>query len=105
MQEQAPQWSLGTITGTLGTILLIALATLGVYFDGVLLIYVGIIQPGVVSVFAIGYVVLVVLVPLWLGRTLRAKGTTWRRIIPATAAGVVAISVLFFPVAAVALAM
>ena len=100
MDEQAPQWSLGTIAGTLGTVFLVALAALGVYLVGVFLIYTGIIQPGVITVFALGFVALVVLVPSWLGRAMRAKGTGWRGTIAASAAAIVGISVLFFPVAA-----
>jgi hypothetical protein len=105
MEEQAPQWSLGAIVGTLCTIFLVLLAALGVYLDGVVLTYLAIVQPGVPTVIAAAYIALVVLVPLWLWRIMRAKGTARRGTVAGIAGTVVAISVLFLPVTALALSM
>jgi len=105
MEEKAPQWALGTIAGTLGTILLVVIAPFGLYIVGAVLTYVGIVQPGVITVFAVGYLALVVLVPLRLGRTMRAKGRSWRATLAATAAAIAAISLAFFPFAAITMTM
>jgi hypothetical protein len=77
----------------------------GLYIVGAVLTYVGIVQPGVITVFAVGYLALVVLVPLRLGRTMRAKGRSWRATLAATAAAIAAICLAFFPFAAITMTM
>jgi hypothetical protein len=102
MDQRMPGDSLGSIAATLGTVLLVSLATLALFVVGVVLVYVGFVQPGTPSIFAAAYVALVVLVPMAVGRRMRAGGSGWRRVIAACAAIVLAVSVCFFPFAALA---
>lgn len=103
--DQPVDMSLGSIFATLGTVLLVGLAGLGLYIDGAVLIYVGFIQPGVHTAFAAAYVVLAVAVPILVAHRMRRRDSTWRRTTAASAALILAVSVVFFPFAALAMAM
>ena len=105
MDPETGDVSLGTIAASIGTACLLIIAAFGLYFDGVILLYVGYIQPGVPTLFAVAYISIVVAAPLLAGRRMRERYSGWRRTLAVCAFIVVAVSILFFPFAALALSM
>jgi len=84
---------------------LVLLAGLALYIDGVVLTYVGLVQPGVPTLVAAAYLLLAVIVPVWLGRRMYRRGSSARRSIAACAGLTLGVSIAFFPIAALAMAM
>jgi len=105
MDPETGDVSLGTIAASIGTACLLIIAAFGLYFDGVILLYVGYIQPGVPTLFAVAYISIVVAAPLLAGRRMRERDSGWRRTLAVCAFIVVAVSILFFPFATLALSM
>jgi hypothetical protein len=97
-------WS---VAASVGTGLLVVLAGLMLYGVGGVLVYVGIVtQPGQMTAIAAAYVVLAVVAPTAVARKMRrSPEVTWRRISAVCALIVVAVSVLFFPFAAILMVM
>lgn len=105
MSEETLEVSAGTIAATVGTLLLVGLATLALFVVGAALVYLGIIQPGASTVIAVVYVVAVIATPLVVASRLRRRSATWRRTIAVCAAIVLGVSALFFPFMAAAFMM
>jgi len=105
MSEETLEVSAGTIAATVGTLLLVGLATLALYVDGAVLVYLGIIQPGASTVVAIVYVAAVIATPTFAAYRLRRRSATWRRTIAICAAIVLSVSALFLPFVAAAFMM
>jgi hypothetical protein len=105
MDEEAPSISAGDVAATVGTILLVGVAVLAVYTVGGVLIYGGLIQPGMPTVVAAVFVLAVASLTYWAGRELRLRGATRRRTLAACAGIVLVLSILFFPFAAIFMVM
>lgn len=90
------------VAANVGTVLLVGLAALGLYGVGIVLAYVGVVsQPGGVTTgIAVAYVLLAVVAPVAIARKMRSSGATWRGTSAVCAFVVLAVSILFFPFAA-----
>jgi multisubunit Na+/H+ antiporter MnhB subunit len=68
---------------------------------GTVLVYEGVVRPGLAKTgVVVAYILLAVLAPIAIARKMRSSVATWRRTSAVCALVVVAVSVLFFPFAA-----
>jgi hypothetical protein len=103
MDDQEPfEISAMDVAASVGTILLVGLAALALYSVGIVLAYVGVVsQPGGTTTgVALAYLLLAVGAPVAIARNMRSSGSTWRRTSAVCALVVLAVSILFFPFAA-----
>lgn len=90
------------VAASVGTVLLVGLAALALFVVGIVLVYVGFVsQPGGTTTgIALAYLLLAVGAPLVIARKMRSSGSTGRRTSVVCAFVVLAVSILFFPFAA-----
>ena len=84
---------------------MVALAGLALYVVGGVLVYASVIQPGSLAAVAVAYLLLAVVTPIAIARKMRSRGSAWRRVGFVCALIVLVVSVLFYPFAALPMAM
>lgn len=89
------------IAASVGTVLLVGVAAFLLYGVGIVLVYVGFVsQPGRMTGVAAAYLLLAVGAPIAIARKVRSSGAAWRGTSAVCAFVVIAVSILFFPFAA-----
>ena len=102
-RPEAP--SVAAIIGVIATGVLLALTAFLVYIDGSVIVVIFTTQIGTLFPVAVLYVAGVALMPWWLGRNMRAHGTSWLRTIALCAAVILGLSLLFMSFSLSAMAM
>lgn len=93
--------SVWSVAAGVGTVLLMGLAGLALFVVGTVLVYVGVVtQPGPMTAVAAAYLLLALVAPIAIARKMRSSGANGRRIDAVCAFVVLAVSILFFPFAA-----
>jgi len=91
---------------SLGAVVLAAVAGLGIYVVGVVLIYVATVQPGPAVGVAASYVLLGIVAPIAAAvKSNRSGRSSWRKTVTIASLVSLVASIVFFPFVTVALAM